>query len=41
MKTENIFEVLKKLEDIFNLSNLDENRKLFSVKNRNLLVSSK
>ena len=36
-KTENINKDLKKLEDIFDFSNLDENRELFSKKNKNVI----
>ena len=32
MRTENFFEDLKKLEDMFNFSNLDENHEIFSKK---------
>ena len=37
MKTENIIEVLKNLEDIFDFSNLDENHELFSNKNKKVI----
>ena len=34
MKTQNIIKDLKKLEDIFDFSNLDENHELFSNENK-------
>ena len=34
MKTENIIKDFKSLEDIFDISNLDENHELFSEKNK-------
>ena len=37
MKTENIIEDLKNLEDIFDFSNLDENHELFSNKNKKVI----
>ena len=37
MKTENIIKDLKKLEDIFDFSNLDENHELFSNKNKKVI----
>ena len=37
MKTENIINDLKKLEDIFDFSNLDENHELFSNKNKKVI----
>ena len=36
MRTENISEDLKNLEDIFGFSNLDENQEVFSEKNKNV-----
>ena len=36
MKTENITKDLKNSEDMFDFSNLDENHKLLSNKNKNL-----
>ena len=37
MKTENIVEDIKYLEDILDLSNVDENHGLFSVKNKSVI----
>ena len=37
VKTENINEDLKNLEDIFDFSNLDENHELFSEKNKKMI----
>ena len=37
MKTENIMEDLKSLEDVFDFSNLDENHELFSNKKRKVI----
>ena len=37
MKTENILEDLKNLEDIFDFSNIDENHDLFSNRNKNVI----
>ena len=37
MKTENIINDLKNLEDIFDFNNLDENHELFSDKNRKVI----
>ena len=37
MKTENIMKDLKKLEDIFDFSNLDENHELYSNKNKKVI----
>ena len=37
MKTQNIINDLKNLEDIFDFSNLDENHKLFSEKNKKVI----
>ena len=37
MKTENIIDDLKSLEDILDFSNLDENHEVFSNKNKNLI----
>ena len=37
MKTENFFKILKNLEDIFDISNLDENHDLFSNKNKKVI----
>ena len=37
MKTENIIKDLKKLEDIFDFSNLDENHELFSERNKKVI----
>ena len=41
MKTENINNDLKKLEDIFDFSNLDENHELCSIKNKKVIVKFK
>ena len=37
MKTENIIEDLKNLEDVFDFSNLDENHEVFSEKNKKVI----
>ena len=37
MKTENIIKDFKKLEDLFDFSNLDENLELFSEKNKKVI----
>ena len=37
MRLENIFEDLKKIEDIFDFSNLDKNHDLFSEKNKRVI----
>ena len=37
MKTKNIINDLKYLEDIFDFSNLDENQKLFNIKNKKVI----
>ena len=37
MKTQNIINDLKKLEDIFDFSNLDENHELYSNKNKKVI----
>ena len=37
MRTENIIKDLKNLEDIFDFSDLDENHKLFSKKNKKVI----
>ena len=41
MKTQNIFNNMKNLEDIFDFSNIDENRELFREKNEKLIVKFK
>ena len=41
MRTEYIIEDLKNLEDIFDFSNLDENRELFSIKNKKVISKLK
>ena len=41
MKTENIINDLKNLEDIFDYSNLDENHELFSNKNKKVIGKCK
>ena len=37
MKTENIIKELKKLEDVFDFSNLDKNHELFSNRNKKVV----
>ena len=37
MKTKDIIKYLKNLEDIFDLSNLDENHELYSEKNKKII----
>ena len=37
VNTKDIIKDLKKLEDIFDFSNLDENHELFSIKNQKVL----
>ena len=41
MKTKNIIKVLKNSEDLFDFSNLDENRDLYTNKNKKFLVKLK
>ena len=41
MNTENTIENIKKLEDIFDFSNLDENHELFSNKNKKTIGNFK
>ena len=41
MRTENIIEDLKKIEKKFDFSNLDENRELFSEKNKKVMCKYK
>ena len=41
MQTQNIIKDLKKLEDLFDFSNLDEKHELFTDRNKKVLVSLK